>query len=83
MIIPKLITFAAALGTALLLGSVPPSRAASEHQLPVGRCGDTAITDSIALQQSLPNAYMAANGRLFSLAGLVACAKRLHAARIS
>lgn len=83
MIVPKVIMLAAALGAVSLLGSAPSSLAANEHESPVARCGDTAITDSNALQHPLPNAYMTANGRVFSLADLVACAKRLHISRFS
>lgn len=82
MIVPKVIMLAAALGAVLLLGSAPTALAA-EHKTPVARCGGKANADSTALQQPLPNAYMTTNDRVFSLADLVACAKRLHAARFS
>ena len=98
MTIAKAIVLTAALGTALVFGSAAErsstslpvqlhsassSGAANEHVTPVARCGGEANTDSIALQRPLPNAYMIANGRVFSLAEVIGCAKRLHSTRIS
>jgi hypothetical protein len=98
MTIPKTILLAGAAGTTLVLGSVadwpqagppvqrdgiPPFQTAIEHRIHVARCGDEADTDGILLQHPLPNAYMTANGRVFSLAGLVRCTARLHTARLS
>jgi hypothetical protein len=97
MTIPKTILLTAA-GTMLVLESaadwpqagppvqrngIPPFQTTIEHRIHVTRCGDEADTDSILLQQPLPNSYMTVNGCVFSLAGLVRCAARLHTARLS
>lgn len=98
MILPPFIKSATAGGAALLLGSAaawtpsglseplgaaPMLRVAPEPLRVIARCGGGPAAGRPAVQPLLPNAYMIANGRVFALGGVLACAKRLHTARFT
>jgi hypothetical protein len=97
MFMPQLIGITAFVGIGCLLGAMVtgPSSALLAHSSeaitaavaekvprgPVLRCADRRDPAPGADKPALPNAYMSANGRVFALADLLACARRLHAAR--
>jgi hypothetical protein len=89
-------TFAAGLAVAIL--SIAPWRPAGSTVTPVAgqtplggaeparivpACGGKVAPVWPETRAPLPNAYMVANGRLFTLADVFACVNRLHTARIS
>jgi hypothetical protein len=98
VIMPQIIMIAAAVGAALLLGSVAASRlstsaaqpggtavaalATPEQVSPVPRCGGEPAEAGPAAAPPR-NAYMTVNGRVFTLFEVLTCAKRLHTARFS
>jgi hypothetical protein len=93
---PKVIKVAAAICAAFLLGGAAAWRptglpvqpgasvhSVSEYARPIPGCGGKPAAAGPEDRPPLPNAYMIANGRVFALADVLACAHRLHAARFS
>jgi hypothetical protein len=74
---------------ALGAGAEPLAQAATGQARPAERCGTSWVgplageTGARGSALSLPNAYMAVNGRVFTLGSAVACAARLHTTRFN
>jgi hypothetical protein len=97
VIMSQVIMLVAVFGAVLLLGSAaawrpaglpaqpggaePTPLLAPAHARTVSRCGGERVSVGPVPTPPMPNAYMTLNGRVFTLADVLACANRLHRMR--